>query len=63
MATKPERLATIKQKLTENRVSASLFDTESFTKHLEDGYQQAYQLYFDGKKPVAIIVNKKLEYQ
>jgi len=59
LATNPERLATIRKKLKENRVSAPLFDTESFTKHLEDGYQQAYKLYFDGKKPVAITVNKK----
>ena len=59
LATNPERLATIRQKLTENRLSTALFDTESFTKHLEDGYNQAYQLYFDGKKPEAITVHKK----
>jgi len=59
LATNPERLATIRKKLKETRVSASLFDTESFTKHLEDGYHQAYQLYFDGKNPEAITVDKK----
>ena len=57
LATNPKRLATIRKKLKENRLSASLFDTESFTKHLEDGYYQAYQLYFDGKKPKTITVS------
>jgi hypothetical protein len=27
-----------------------------FAKHLENGYQQAYQQYFDGKMPEAIFV-------
>jgi hypothetical protein len=34
------------------------FDTELFTKHLEDGYLQAYQLYFDKKNPRSIYVSK-----
>ena len=58
LATNPDYFAEIKQKLTENREAAALFNTESFTKYLEDGYQQAYQLYFDGKKPKAITVNE-----
>jgi len=56
LATNPERLASIKQKLADNRLSKPLFDTELFTKHLEDGYQQAYQRYFDGNDPEAISV-------
>ena len=56
LATNPERLAAIKQKLAENRLSKPLFDTELFTKHLEDGYQQVYQRYYDGKLPEAIVV-------
>ena len=56
LATNPERLGAIKIKLAANRLSKPLFDTELFTKHLEDGYQRAYQQYFDGKKPEAIYV-------
>jgi predicted O-linked N-acetylglucosamine transferase (SPINDLY family) len=56
LATNPERLGAIKIKLAANRLSKPLFNTELFTKHLEDGYQRAYQQYFDGKKPEAIYV-------
>jgi ribosome modulation factor len=33
-----------------------LFDTQQYTKHLEDAYQQAYQNYFEGKSPQTIVV-------
>ena len=56
LATNPERLASIKQKLSINRSSKPLFNTELFTKHLEDGYQRAYQRYFEGKQAAAIYV-------
>jgi protein O-GlcNAc transferase len=56
LATDSERLAKIRQTLADNRLSTPLFDTELFTKHLEDGYQQVYQRYYDGKLPEAIIV-------
>ena len=56
LATNPERLAAIKRKLACNRSSKPLFDTELFTKHLEDGYQQAYQQYFEGDNPENIYV-------
>ena len=58
LATNPKRLAAIKKKLTDNRLTKPLFNTDLFTKHLEDGYQQAYQRYFDGKKPDTILVSK-----
>jgi protein O-GlcNAc transferase len=56
LATNPQRLAAIKQKLAANRLSKPLFNTELFTKHLEDGYQQTYQRYFDGLEPDMITV-------
>jgi predicted O-linked N-acetylglucosamine transferase (SPINDLY family) len=56
LATNPQRLAAIKQKLAANRLFKPLFNTELFTKHLEDGYQQAYQRYFDGLEPDMITV-------
>ena len=58
LSTNPKRLAALKQKLVDNLRSAPACDDELFTKHLEDGYQQAYQQYFDGKPPEAIFVSK-----
>jgi predicted O-linked N-acetylglucosamine transferase (SPINDLY family) len=58
LATNPERLAQIRQKLSDNRLSTPLFDTELFTKNLEDGYQQTYQRYYDGKPPKDIFVSE-----
>ena len=60
LATNPERLGAIKLELAANRLSKPLFNTELFTKHLEDGYQRAYQQYFDGKKPEAIYVPEQV---
>ena len=56
LATKPKKLDTIKKKLEVNRLSQPLFNTEQYTKHLENGYLQAYQRYFNGKEPDTIIV-------
>ncbi|MDA9369848.1 tetratricopeptide repeat protein [Amylibacter sp.] len=56
LATNPNKLAKIKEKLATNRLTQPLFNTELYTKHLENGYQQAYQNYFDGNLPQAIIV-------
>ena len=58
LATNPTKLAKVKEKLAANRLTQPLFDTELYTKHLENGYQQAYQNYFDGKPPQTIIVQK-----
>ena len=58
LATNPQRLSAIKEKLAANRLSTPLFNSEFFTKHLEDGYQQAYQRYFEGKQPRNIIVEE-----
>ena len=55
-ASNPKKLAQIKEKLAANRLSAPLFNTEQYTRHLENGYQQAYQRYFDGKHPDTITV-------
>jgi protein O-GlcNAc transferase len=48
----------VREKLAANRLTQPLFKTELYTKHLENGYQQAYQNYFDGNKPKEIIVPK-----
>jgi len=58
LASTPKRLMDIKQKLAENRLTQPLFNSELFTQHLEDSYQQVYQNYFDGKPHQTIYVNK-----
>ena len=58
LATNPAKLAQVKDKLATNRLSQPLFNTELYTRHLEYGYHQAYQNYFDGKSPKTIIVPK-----
>ena len=56
LANNPQRLSKIREKLKFNRLTTPLFNSELFTKHLEYGYNHAYQHYFDGKDPEAISV-------
>jgi protein O-GlcNAc transferase len=56
LASNPDYLAQIRKKLANNRLTTPLFDTTLYTKHLENGYQQAYQRYFDGGLPKDILV-------
>ena len=56
LATNSNKLANVKKKLVENRLTAPLFNTKQYTKHLENGYLQAYQRYVDGKNPNNIFV-------
>ena len=58
LATNPKKLTKIKEKLASNRLTQPLFNTELYTKNLENGYQEAYQKYFDGNLPQKIIVPK-----
>ena len=56
LATDPNELAKIKSKLEANRLTQPLFDSAMYTRHLETGYQMAYDRYFTGNSPDAIIV-------
>ena len=56
LATTPTKLAEIKAKLDENRLTHPLFDSKLYTKHLEQGYQLAYDRYFNGQSPDTIFV-------
>jgi predicted O-linked N-acetylglucosamine transferase (SPINDLY family) len=56
LATDPNELAKIKSKLEANRLTQPLFDSEMYTRHLETGYQMAYDRYFTGNSPDTIIV-------
>jgi predicted O-linked N-acetylglucosamine transferase (SPINDLY family) len=56
LAMHTERLATIKQKLVENRLSTPLFDTKLFTRHIEAAYIAMYERYQAGLAPDHIVV-------
>jgi predicted O-linked N-acetylglucosamine transferase (SPINDLY family) len=51
LATKPPRLAAIKDRLVRNRSSAALFDTSLYTRQLETLYAQMYQRLQGGMAP------------
>ena len=55
-ATHPEKLAIIKRKLAENRLTTPLFDTKRFTRHIEAAYIAMYDRYQAGLPPEHIIV-------
>jgi protein O-GlcNAc transferase len=58
LATDPKRLGQIKSKLDRNRLTQPLFDSEMYTRHLEAGYQMAYERYFNGQDPDDIYVEQ-----
>jgi len=54
LASTPDKLTKIKKKLSINRLSYPLFDSEKYTKNLENGYEQTYQNYINKRKPKTI---------
>jgi protein O-GlcNAc transferase len=56
LATHPEKLAAIKHKLAENRLTTPLFDTKLFTKHIEAAFSAMYERYHAELPPDHIIV-------
>ena len=61
LASNPEKLANIKAMLTNNRLKKPLFDTPSFTKHIESAYQEAYERYQNGLPIDHIHINHKID--
>ena len=57
LALKPKELVKIKNKLIEKRLSAPLFDTETYTNNLEKAYIHAYQRLADGLPPAEFEVS------
>jgi len=53
---KPEKLAAIRQKLANNRLTTPLFDTKLITRHIEAGYTAMYERYQAGLPPDHIYV-------
>jgi len=59
LATHPERLKALRHKLERNRLTTPLFDTELFTRHIEDAYTQMLDRYDAGLSPKNIDVVKR----
>ncbi|HEY0233836.1 MAG TPA: tetratricopeptide repeat protein [Afipia sp.] len=56
LARDPALLASIKTKLTTNRLTAPLFDTKRYTRHLEAAYITMYERALRGEKPESFVV-------
>ena len=56
LATNPEKMKAIKDKLASNLSTAPLYDTKLFTKNLESAYTQMYEKYHNGLEPDHIYV-------
>ncbi len=56
LATQPDKLHTIKNKLLANLPAAPLYNTALFTQYLETAYKMMYQRYHDGLEPEHIYV-------
>ena len=57
LATNPEKLKMIKDKLVDNLATSPLYDTPLFTRHLESAYLTMYDRYQKGLDPDHIYVN------
>ena len=57
LASDPDRLSVIREKLADNRLTAPLFDTIQFTRHLEAGYREIRGRYVAGFEPDDIWLN------
>jgi len=57
LGTNPARLATLKQRLADNRMSTPLFDSRSFVRQLEAAYLRMYERYREGLSPDHIEVS------
>jgi predicted O-linked N-acetylglucosamine transferase (SPINDLY family) len=56
LATNPEKLKIIKDKLVNNLPTAPLYDTQLFARHLESAYLSMYDRYQNGLDPDHIYV-------
>ena len=56
LAKNPKKIADIKQKIIENRLTSPLFDTPLFTKNLEAAYIKMYERYHADLEPDHIVI-------
>ena len=58
LATNPEKLNAIKERLVRKRQTSLLFDTRRFTRHLEAAYNQIHERQLAGLPPAHITINQ-----
>ncbi len=58
LASNADKLAAIKRKINNNRLTAPLFDTARYTKYLEKAYGTMYERHHAGRAPDDIIVDR-----
>jgi hypothetical protein len=63
LALNPNQLKMIRDKLDKNRLTTPLFDSELFTRHLENAYEQMMQRYHASLPPYHITVNTLVKKQ
>ena len=51
LATNPEKLKALREKLAKNRLKEPLFDTSQYTQHYEWALQEAYDVYYNAGPP------------
>jgi predicted O-linked N-acetylglucosamine transferase (SPINDLY family) len=51
LATNPDMLRCIRQKLIDNRQTTPLFNMKSFARHMEAAYLEMYEIYHRGDPP------------
>ena len=60
LATNPDRLKAIRQKLQDNRLTTPLFDTELFTRHIEEAYTKMLERYQADLAPEHIFIGQQI---
>jgi len=58
LASHPEQLQAIRQKLAQNRLTEPLFDTSRFVRDLESAYKEMWMMFLSGEKPRQIEVKE-----
>jgi len=61
LALNPEKLTAIRQKLEKNQLTTPLFDTERFTRNIEEAYMAMYERYQEGLPPEHIVLSSPLQ--
>ena len=56
LATRPERLAAIRERLAHNRLTMPLFDTQRYTRHIESAFATMHERHQNGVAPDHIYV-------
>jgi protein O-GlcNAc transferase len=59
IAKSPARLAGLRNRLAKNRLTAPLFDSPRFTRHIERAYRMMWEQYRSGGAPKMIEVPKE----